>query len=111
MLKVGKEYKPYSAKITKGGEHTQFSMPQSHRNPDGRGYIRDGFINVLAKGSYDFHEGDAIVIKQINGATVISWNGKQYFSIYADIEYKSVEEQKAEPNKGILEDDIPDDLF
>lgn len=109
MVKVGHEYAPLKAKIVRGGKYTQFTIVQQHRIIDK--YWKDGFLNVLVNGEYTFHEGDAILIKKINAANIVSYNGKQYFSIYAEIEYKTMYMQRAGENLQILEDDIPDELL
>lgn len=109
MIKVGKEYTPTAAKITKGGKYTQFTIPQKHRVGDR--YFKDGFLNVLVNGEYMLHEGDTIVIKEITAATLVKWKDKQYFSIYAVIEYKTAEQNRAGDNRQTLDDDIPEELL
>lgn len=109
MIKVGKEYAPISAKIIKGGQFTQFTVVQKHRVLNT--YWKDGYINVLVKGEYTFHDGDTIVINKINGANLISFKGKQYFSLYAEVEYKTDYENKAGENLQTLQDDIPDEFL
>lgn len=111
MIKVGMTFKPYSAKITKGGEYTSFSLPQNHRNPNGVGLIQDGFINLLAPGEYNFERGDTIKVLKINGAELRNWNGRQYFSIYGEVEYTPASVKLSEPNKDILNGDIPEELL
>ena len=109
MIKLGKEYAPFRARIRKGGRYTEFSLLQQHRV--GEKFWKDGFINVLVNGEYTFHEGDTIVIKEINGANLLSYEGKQYFSIYADIEYKTMYDNMAGENLLNLENDIPEELL
>ena len=109
MIKVGKEYAPVSAKITKGGKYTQLTLGQQHRV--GNKYWNDGFINVLVKGEINWVRGDVIKINEITAATLVSWKGKQYFSIYADVDYIPLLESKAGAFKQTLEDDIPDELL
>lgn len=84
MLKVGGEYRPISSKVVELGKYTQFSIPQSHK--DKGKYVKDGFINVLAPGEYDFKKGDIITISEITAATLRYYNGRQYFSLYATVE-------------------------
>ena len=107
-VKTGKEYKPCSYKIVLGGEFTAFSIPQAHKNRQTGEYEQDGFINVLARGLHEWNKGDVIKIKKITGADL---KQEKYFSVYADVEVITVAEKKAEPNKEILDDNIPDDLF
>ena len=107
-VKVGKALKPYKAVIQKGGEFTVFSCGMYHFDKSKGVKVKDGFIQVLVRGSYDFKQGDEILIKEITGADVYM---SKYYSIYADIEYITKEEKVAEPNKDILDEDIPDDLF
>ena len=57
------------------------------------------------------HEGDTIVIKEITAATLVKWKDKQYFSIYAVIEYKTAEQNRAGDNRQTLDDDIPEELL
>lgn len=109
MIKVGKEYVPTAAKITKGGKYTQFTIPQQHRVGDR--YFKDGFLNVLVSGEYILHEGDSIIIKAITAATLVKWNGKQYFSIYANIDFKTHAQHLAGENLQTLDDDIPEELL
>lgn len=109
MIKVGKEYVPTAAKITKGGKYTQFTIPQQHRVGDR--YFKDGFLNVLVGGEYTLHDGDSIIIKEITAANLVRWNEKQYFSIYADIEYKTHAQNLAGDNQQVLDDDIPEELL
>lgn len=111
MIKLGQTYQPYSAKITKGGKYTSFSVAQKHRNPYKEGYINDGFINVLVAGEYNFERGDSIKITKINGAELRLWNGKQYFSIFAGVEYTPASVKLSEPNTDILNGDIPEELL
>ena len=109
MIKVGKEYAPTAAKITKGGRYTQFTIPQQHRVGDK--YWNDGFLNVLVGGEYTLHDGDSIVINEITAATLVKWQGKQYFSIYAKVDYKTFAKNLAGDNLKTLDDDIPEELL
>ncbi len=111
MVKIGQTFQPYSAKITKGGKYTSFALPQKHRNPYAEGYINDGFINLLVPGEYNFERGDTIKVLKINGAELRLWNGKQYFSLYGEIEYKPSTVVLSEPNADILNGDIPEELL
>ena len=83
MIKVGKSYVPCSAKLTKGGRYTQFTVPQQHRVGDK--YWNDGFINVLVEGDYTLHDGDSITILEISGVSLRYFKRRQYFSVYAKI--------------------------
>ena len=85
MIAWAKKIDPCSAKIRKGGEWTEFSIPQSHKGVDGKWY-RDGFINIVAKGLYDFREGDSIIVKasDTTGAARKEYNGIAYMYIYVN---------------------------
>ena len=111
MIKVGMKIRPYAARVTKGGEYTAFSLPQNHRNPNGSGLIQDGFINLLVKGEYDFEKGDTIKVLKIDGAELRNWKGRQFFSLYGEIEYTSASVKLSEPNKDILDGDIPEEML
>lgn len=104
MIALNKEYEPVNALTMRGG-YISFGLPVRHH--DGEKYIEDGFINIVTKGEYDFHRGDSITIKQITGANVRS---SKYFTIFAKIEYKSKAQRKAEPNRELIDENIPDDL-
>ena len=110
MVKVGKVYAPVSARIIKGGQYTQFSISQRHKGAD-RKYIKDGFINVLVNGEYVFNKGDTIKILKQTAANLISWNGKQYFSIYAEIEYITAEQRDFDDTFQGMDEDIPEELL
>ena len=116
MIKWGKEYKPYKKEFRHSakGDATVFSMPQYHKSKTGD-FVRDGFIQVWVNEIYnDFEDGDLIII---NGADTYGANREtngQYvnMTIYCNkVEIIKQAEKKAEPNKDILADDIPDDLF
>ena len=109
MIKVGKSYAPSAAKLVKGGRYTQFTLPQQHRVADR--YWNDGFINVLVEGDYTFHDGDTITILEITAVSLRYFKRKQYFSVYAKIDYKTYANAQAKANLQTLEDDIPDELF
>lgn len=105
MISINAKYQPVAALILQGGKYTRFAVPQFHRQGDKD--VADGFINILAKGDYDFHRGDTIRILRITGANVIS---AKYFSIFAEIEHIPAMIAKAEQNSKLLEHDIPDDI-
>ena len=105
MISINMKYSPIASTILKGGKYTRFAIPQFHRQNDVD--VKDGLLNVITKGSYYFHRGDMIKIKKITGANVIN---RQYFAIFAEIEYISEEMDRAEPNSELLENDIPEDL-
>lgn len=111
MIKVGMKFKPYSARVAKGGEYTSFALPQNHRNPNGNGLIPDGFINLLVKGEYNFERGDIIKVLKIDGAELRNWNGRQFFSVYGEIEYTPASVKLSEPNQDILDGDIPEEML
>lgn len=104
MITLNTDIFPVKATVIMGGRFTSFGVPQYHREGDRD--VSDGFINVNVRGEYNFHRGDLIRIKEITGAKVT--NGK-WFAVFADIEYVSMTEQIAEPNRELLEN-IPDDL-
>lgn len=106
MLKVGGEYRPISSKVVELGKYTQFSIPQSHK--DKGKYVKDGFINVLAPGEYGFQRGDTITISEITAATLIAYNGKQYFSVYALVDFHKKE---VDPTKQIIAEDISEEYL
>lgn len=109
MLSEGKTYAPISMKIVADGKYTRYTMPLSHRA--GSTYILDGYVYVLAEGTYgSFREGDEIKIKHIKGINIRKWGGKPYFSMYADIEYKSAFATKPSVNDELLEE-LPEDLI
>lgn len=112
MIKWGKEYRPYKAEIVKGGEYTVFHIPQYHKTQQGQ--HRDGFIQIVVKGTHNFAQGDTIKIKaeHTTGIDRQEYNGRVNVSLFCnEIEVKTTEDKLAEPNKDILSDDIPDDLF
>lgn len=106
MLKIGGVYRPCASKIVGLGKYTEFSIPQAHK-ANGK-FIQDGFINVLAPGEYDFKRGDTITISEITGATLITFNGKQYFSVYATVDFHKKE---VDPTKQIIEEDISEEYL
>ena len=94
----------------KGGRFTRLAIPQRHRIGDK--FWNDGIIYVLTKGEYNFHEGDTVIIKNIYGANItMSQDKKQFFTLYADIEQRTVFQQRAGDSLQTLEDDIPDELL
>ena len=109
MITKGKKCKPVNAVIRGNGKYTVFSVPQNHL--ENNGYVRDGFIQIMANGAYDFTKGDTLLVKDITGAGLRSYGDRSYFTIYAEIEYFSHEKMLAGDNLKTLEDDIPDDLF
>lgn len=110
MIKVGGEYQPFSMKIIEGGKYTQFAIPQRHIEY-GSQQINDGVVNFVAKGEYDFEKGDLIIIKQIEGAKLKKYKGKQYFSLLGSIEVKTQAEKQAGQHWQTLNDNIPEDLL
>lgn len=106
MLKVGGVYRPCASKIVGLGKYTEFSIPQQHK-VSGK-FVKDGFINVLAPGEYDFQRGDTITISEITAATLIAYNGKQYFSVYAVVGFHKKE---VDPTKQIIEEDISEEYL
>ena len=104
MIRPNMELSPVKATAIMGGKYTSFGVPQFHREGDRD--VSDGFINVNAKGEYDFHRGDLIRIKEITGAKV---SQSKWFTVYAEIEFITMTEKRAEPNRKLLES-IPDDL-
>lgn len=112
MLKTGHKYKPSSMRTVKGGL-TQFSIPQTHFEK-GNGYVRDGFINVLCKGSYPWIKDcdDHILIKQINGVSIRTMGDRLYCGIVAEIEYLTAREASLQKEGGgSWDDDIPEELL
>lgn len=109
MVTLGKKLYPVSGRITKGGNKTMFSLPQSHTE-NGQ-YVQDGFINVLADGVYDFRRGDAIRVNKITGASSAVFKGTPYMTLFCEVTFSSAEEEAAAPNKQRLDEDIPEDLF
>ena len=109
MVKVGREYVPTAAKIVMNGKYTQFTIPQHHKIGDR--IWNDGYLNVLVEGDYIMHEGDSITIKEITAANIRMYKNKQYFSVYAKVDYKTYAQNQAKENLQTLEDDIPEDLF
>ena len=105
MIYRNKEYAPVSALVIRNGKHTSFGVPQFHR--EGGKDVQDGFINIMADGTYDFHRGDLILIKEIRGANL---RNEKYFTLFAKIELIPQAEKKAEPNRNLLDENIPDDL-
>ena len=113
MVKVGNKYKPSLARQVWGGELTQFSIPQTHKDESGD-IVRDGFINVLCKGVYPWvkDNGDQIEIKKITGASLKWYKGKPYFGITAEIEYHTARDLAlAKEDGGSWDDDIPEELL
>ena len=106
MLKVGGEYRPFASKVVELGKYTQFSIPQSHK--DKGKYVLDGFINVLAPGEYDFNKGDTITVSEITAATLIAYEGKQYFSVYAVVD---LHKKQQDPTKKIIAEDISEEYL
>lgn len=112
MIRIGSKVKPFSARILRGGNLTQFSIPQSHTDQDG-GYHKDGFINFLCKGDYSWKKGDIIKITKINGVSIRKANGNQYVGVVGEIEYirqKDAELEKPD-GSGSWDDDIPEELL
>lgn len=106
MLKVGGEYRPCASKVVGLGKYTEFSIPQIHK-ANGK-YIQDGFINVLAQGEYDFKKGDTITISEITATTLIAYEGKQYFSVYAIVDFHK---KAVDLTKQIIAEDISEEYL
>lgn len=104
MIQINKEYQPINALRMRDG-YTSFGVPISHHN--GERLIDDGYINVVVKGDFDFHMGDRITIRQITGANI---RNNKYFTIMAKIGYKTKAEHLAEPNRELIDANIPDDI-
>lgn len=110
MIKVGKTYKPSSVRYLKHGEIMRFDIPQSHRGADGK-FVRDGFIQVMCYGDFDFNDGDSITIKDITAVMVSLYEGKQYTAVQAEVEINTAEEKKAGEHYENLLNDIPEELL
>ena len=108
MLLCGRSYQPVKATVLKGGAFTAFGVPMFKRDKASNRDVPMGFVNVLVQGEYDFHRGDSIKILEITGVNV---KDSKYFTAFARIEYIPLMEQKAEPNRDVLANNIPDDLF
>lgn len=109
MVSIGKKYSPVSARVTRHGDRTMFSVPQSHR--EGSKFVRDGFIQIIADGVFDFRKGDIVKVDKITGCSVTILNGKPYTALFCDIEYITLEDDRAGNNKTRLDEDIPEDLL
>lgn len=105
MINIGQKCSPVTAVVLKGGRFTRFAVPMFHREGDRD--VPDGLINILARGDYQFRRGDQIKMVTITGANV---RNSKYFTLFAEIEYFTEAEIKAEPNRELLDANIPDDL-
>lgn len=110
MIQEGKTYVPIKVEYKKvrGKTYTQFTLPQHHRE---WGKMKDdGYLNVLVKEVLPWSKGDIVKIKHIKGAQLRLFHDRYYFSLYADVQVKTVADQAAEKNRELLDDNIPDDL-
>ena len=108
MIHVGERYQPTWSNHARNGKQTLFSVPQMHMGAQGNEY--DGYITVIADGLYDWVRGDSLEIKSITGAGVRSRNGKNYYSLFCEIEYMPLQVARARQNIGHIEHDIAEDL-
>lgn len=106
MLKVGTEYRPLAVRVFALGKYTQFTFKQYHK--DGRELAKDGYINVLAPGEYDYEKGDTVTISEITAATLRYYNGRQYFSLYATVE---VHKPEIDQTKQQIAEDISEEYL
>lgn len=112
MIRWGKELRPYKTLIVKGGEATIFDVPVAHWT--GKYKKLDGFISIVANGSYKWEKGDLIKIKQrdVRGVERREWNSYVTVSIYVNaVELIKAKDRVAEENKDTLDDNIPEELW
>lgn len=114
MIEVEKPIYPYSARILSGGKRTEFSCPQYTRKPDGK-WRPDGFINVIAKGQYDFRKGDMIIVHAADISGVNRQEphpGSTYVSLFVEkVDHMTKQQVVEEPTRELLDDNIPEDLL
>lgn len=105
MISVGKSYmvfKPKEKTNSNGEKIVSFSIGNSSYNKEIGGYNNKGFVRVVATTNQFISDRDRITIAKINSLDTNEYDGKQYITIFVELEGEPKENYEAIP-----QDELP----